>query len=307
MKEFQICNLCDQPGSFAQAREKARVYCHVRKFKNDAFTVWRCVNCGCLHSLEPVDLQKYYDDYPFKNHKLDFHTKIAYANRVNLLKQLNVSYKNSIIDYGCGAGLYVEYLKNHSFENTVGYDPFINQYSNDDVLKAKYDVVVSHDVIEHVDNPMQFFETMLSLSKPGGLVVVGTPNASEIKLSGSSFPAVELSQPYHRHILSERALITQAKKFGFDVRHVYRRFYFDSLIPGVNVRFMWKYIAMCGGMIDAAVEPFRWRLVLSSPRLWLLAFFGYFWRSPGNILITFQSKDAIKTSSDQVTTRVANE
>ena len=119
--------------------------------------------------------------------------------------------------------------------------------------------------------------------------MIGTPNASEISLKYKRYPAVELSQPYHRHILSEQALLALAKDYGLKPLHTYRRFYFDSLIPGVNVRFMWEYINRCGGLIDAAVEPFKWGMVLSSPKLLFLALFGYFKRSPGNILLTFQN------------------
>ena len=44
--------------------------------------------------------------------------------------------------------------------------------------KHCYDVVVSTEVIEHVERPLNFIKTMLSLLKPGGYLVLTTPNRS---------------------------------------------------------------------------------------------------------------------------------
>jgi SAM-dependent methyltransferase len=206
---------------------------------------------------------------------------------------LGVTSDSTIIDYGCGNGLYVDYLKDHGFTSVFGFDPYNPRFNDKKVLEKTYEVVISHDVIEHVDEAQDFLKTMIGLSKPEGLVVIGTPNASEIKLHDSSGPSVELSQPFHRHIFSEQALMEITQSYGFEPVQIYRRFYFDSPIPGVNVRFMWAYIKRCEGLIDVAVEPFRWGMVLRSPRLIFLALFGYLSRSPGNILISFKNKSHV--------------
>lgn len=289
MNECKQCNICEAKSTIEESKDLELVNCHVKYFNDHKFTVWRCKSCASLHSKESVDLAKYYAEYPFKKQTLDFHTRTAYGIRLKLLEKLGVTKDMSILDYGCGAGLYVDFLKSKGFNKVYGFDPFIKSYADQEILKSNFDVVVSHDVIEHVDQPQGFLEAMVKLSKANGLVVIGTPNASEIKLNSKYGPVVELSQPYHRHIFSEQALFKLCSNYNLSPIHIYRRFYFDSLIPGVNVRFMWEYIRRSGGLIDVAVEPFNWKLVLKSPWMIFLAFFGYFWRSPGNILITFRN------------------
>lgn len=288
MAQCTTCNLCEKPGTFERAQEIAIVPCHVRRFKDNLFTVWRCTNCGSLHSKEDADLALYYKHYPFQNHKLDFHARIGYRNRLRLLKRRGIRKESLILDYGCGAGLFVDFLKEEGFTNVRGYDAFVEKYSDVSVLSDKYDVVVSHDVIEHVDDPRDYLRTLVSLLKIQGVLVIGTPNADRISLKPQRHFPVELSQPYHRHILSERMLKILAAEFGLDIEHTYRRFYFDSLYPGVNTRFMWTYVNTLGGFIDACVEPPRIDIIRSSPKLLFYAFFGYFFPPRGNILLSMR-------------------
>ena len=70
--------------------------------------------------------------------------------------------------------------------------------------------------------------------------------------------------------------------------HIYRRSFYDSLLPTVNSRFLWRYIQRSGGLIDIAVEPQKVGMVLRSPELVFLAFFGYFLPPGDNILVSFR-------------------
>ncbi len=288
MPENTVCNLCDSPETYSKSSEQRQVACHVRKFQNDNFTVWRCGGCQSLHSKEVVDLDSYYADYPLKKHTLDFHAKIGYRNRIKLLTRCGLSKDTKILDYGCGNGLFVTFLQSNGYAFANGFDPYIPEYAGTPLEPGSFDIVTSYDVIEHVDNPKSYLETLISLVKPGGLLVLGTPNAEEIDLFDPDGPPVELSQPYHRHILSARTLFKLAEDKALEVVDVYRRFYFDSLLPLVNTRCMWTYIRSTGGMIDAAVEPIQWGVFLKSPRLLLYAFLGYFYPPKGNILVTFR-------------------
>ena len=287
------CNLCEKPDILNSSSETRKVFCHVRSHKEDSFTVWRCKNCHSLHSLEPVDLEFYYSDYPLKNHTLDFHTRIGYKNRIRLLESLGVKASDSIIDVGCGRGLFVSTLKQAGFKNVTGYDFFVPEYSDRSVLEKKYDVVVSYDVIEHVEDPEQFFHMLKNLLLPGGLLLITTPNADEISLQ--STPAQpELSQPFHRHMFSQQALLRMGERMSLKVTNISKRSYFDTLTPGVNLRFMWTCLNMAGGMLDSAVESPQWGKILRNPKLVFLALFGYFFRMPGNMSVAFRAEKEIE-------------
>ena len=125
--------------------------------------------------------------------------------------------------------------------------------------------------------------------RAGGLLIVGTPNADHVSTAQRGDP--NLHVPYHRHILSERTLLALAKEQGMEPVHIYRRSFYDSLIPTVNSRFMWRYLRQTGGLLDAAVEPPDIALILRSPEMVLLAFVGYFLPRHDNILVTFRSRE----------------
>ena len=216
--------------------------------------MWRCSNCGSLHSKEDADLALYYKHYPAKQQKMDMGTRVAYGNRLRFLKRRGLRRSSRILDYGCGVGLFVDYLKSRGYPNVSGYDQYVDAYADLNVLERRYDAVVSYDVIEHVEEPREYLRKLAGRLEVGGLLSIGTPNASEISLTGRPF-SMELSQPYHRHILSDRVLMQLAAELGLKAEHVYNRLYIDSLVPGVNTRFLWTYIEARGGLLDSFFEP----------------------------------------------------
>lgn len=279
------CNVCENPSTWTDAVEVGEVPCNVRKFKNRTFTLWRCRGCRSLHCLEDADLTSFYEDYPLQKQQITFSERIGYRNRMRLLERQGVLRGDRILDYGCGAGLYVNFLRQHGFTNVHGYDPFVAGYADSNTLKSEYDAVVTFDVIEHDENPRAFLNSMRRLMRAGGILTVGTPNADHVSPARLGDP--NLHVPYHRHILSEAALLALAAEQGMKPRHVYRRSFYDSLYPTVNSRFMWRYIEMKNGLLDAAVEPPDVGMVMRSPRMILLAFGGYFVPRRDNIVVTF--------------------
>src|SRR5229473_1031312 len=102
---------CSQPGSLENAIDRALIPCHVRGFDSDAFNVWRCTGCASLHSAEQVELVRYYAAYPVHQHRLDFPVRIAYGRRLAQLRKHGLRVSDKILDYGCGNGAFVEFLK----------------------------------------------------------------------------------------------------------------------------------------------------------------------------------------------------
>lgn len=262
--------------------------CHVRAFRADFFTVWRCANCGSLHSAERVDLAPYYAQYPLRRQKTDVFNRIALRKRLRMLNGERLQRSQSILDYGCGRGAFLDVLRQDGFTDVGGYDAYVSSYADSTVLSRQYDLVTSYDVIEHFHNPRDFMATVADLVKPDGLLAIGTPNADALSITGPGDIPVDISQPYHRHILSERVLLALAAGRGFLPVATYRRFCADTLFPGVNARFAWAYVQATGGMLDAITEPIRATVILRSPRLIFDALFGYFFPQPGYIFVVFK-------------------
>ena len=105
------CNLCDRPGTLESARDVGHVPSNVRRFKENVFTLWRCTGCGSIHCAEDADLPSYYAHYPLKKRKLTFYERIAYRNRLRLLERHGFRRSMELLDFGCGVGLYVKFLR----------------------------------------------------------------------------------------------------------------------------------------------------------------------------------------------------
>jgi 2-polyprenyl-3-methyl-5-hydroxy-6-metoxy-1,4-benzoquinol methylase len=104
----------------------------------------------------------------------------------------------NILDVGCGFGQFLYYLKTTGFENVHGIDladvtgrvrellPGVDVRQEDDVTgflrqhAAEYDVIVLNDVLEHIplDDMVDFVLAIHGALKPGGMVIIKTPNSS---------------------------------------------------------------------------------------------------------------------------------
>jgi 2-polyprenyl-3-methyl-5-hydroxy-6-metoxy-1,4-benzoquinol methylase len=289
MEPTTVCNLCDDPASIDNSPEVERVFSNVRQFCHESFTVWRCKNCGSLHSKEAVHLPNYYSDYWMKRMKAGYFSNRIHGNRLRRLRARGLSPGHKILDYGCGEGQFIDSLKDHGFSNVSGYDPYSSEYATPDGLSQSYDVVTAHDVIEHVDDPKQLMSQLSDLLVPGGLLIIGTPNAAEIHLKPD--PPTHLHQPYHRHILTEVVLKEIGTRALLQPIKTYHRMDVDTLWPGVNMQFLCSYEKAAGNYKDVLVEKPKLGLVLTSPALLLKFFAGYFLRDPGNMVVIFRKED----------------
>ena len=288
MFDCTVCNVCTHAGRLEDSAEVKQVYSNVRKFQGDMFTIWRCCFCRSLHSKEEVDLAYYYKYYPLKEQKLDIWTRIAYKNYFNRIVKEGLKPEHEILDFGCGQGLFVSFLHEKGYRNAVGYDPYVAEFSDEGLLDKTYDIIIAQDVVEHVSDPKALMDQLMGRVRPGGILCIGTPNANRIDLSHPEKFALSLHQPYHRHILSENALIQLGLNIGLHVKKVYHRYYFDTPYPTLNYRFLQTYIRYAGNVFDVAFEAPRVGMVLTSPLLMFYAVFGYFFPPRAEMMVFFR-------------------
>jgi SAM-dependent methyltransferase len=212
---------------------------------------------------------------------------MLFRNRLHWLLQNGLKRCDAILDYGCGSGLFVRYLKENGYQ-AIGFDPFVERFNDPGILQRKFDVVVLQDVIEHVPDPAALLATCVQALSDDGFIGIGTPNADEIALVAKPHWPMELHQPYHRHMFSEAGLAGLCERAGLAKGKIYRRSYTDTLVPGINMAFGKMYIDDNGGYIDALYKlP---RLKLPTPKYWFVAFFGYFLRSGGTMFCVFRKR-----------------
>ncbi len=285
MSDRTICPLCDSENTMTSSHENVKVYSNVREFKHEAFTVWRCVQCSSLISKENIDFDKYYKNYPMKRHKLDFFCKRQYSKRLKLLKKSGIKKTDKILDYGCGVGLFVQYLQLNGYKNAYGYDAHVKEFSTGSILERKFDYVLLQDVIEHFDDPKSEMSKLRNLLSSKGVLVLGTPDAEKIDLYDPLDQEWEVHQPYHRTILSHTKLKSLLEEAGMKVIHSNHDCYLETMMPGLNTAFLAQYLRLTDGTIDAWFDSLPMKKILLSAKAMYCFFFGFFQRNQKNMLV----------------------
>ncbi|MEM8805642.1 MAG: class I SAM-dependent methyltransferase [Cyanobacteria bacterium P01_G01_bin.38] len=268
--------------------------CNLRAFADQTFHVWRCPTCETIHCLEAVDLDYYYAQYPGEALSLTAPLRLIYQGLQRRLTQHGFSVRHSLLDYGCGEGLFLQYLRSHGFAQCSGYDPYAapDQYGNKAVLdQGPFDYILLSDVIEHVEDPRALLTTLDALLAPGGRILIGAPNAANLDLSQPNISDYynEVHVPYHLHTYTRQVIEALALEQGWEPVKFFDRAYYDSPWFGLNARAWNQYQRLCDGTIDAVVsDPIEWGRALTSPRFWFYALFGYWLSFRTGMDILFQ-------------------
>lgn len=139
------------------------------------------------------EILKHYTNYPI-GYGADSAITIIRINEV--LDEFEPFKKtNKMLDVGCGPGLFLIEAKKRGWE-VYGTEFTDNQlaYLNDkgiNTLKGKltnnafeselFDVIISSEVIEHINNPIEEMQHFHRLLRKGGLVYITTPNFNAIE------------------------------------------------------------------------------------------------------------------------------
>ena len=281
-----VCAICGEPRS--DRCESARVRCNVRRFTDERFELWRCTRCHSIHAGEQVDLAPYYAGYPIFAADLDWKLNVVSASMLKRLRRAGLQPHHRILDYGCGVGLLVRFLRERGYPLAVGYDPFAPGFGDPSVLEARYDMIVCQDVIEHVDDPHALLARFDAMLDAGAIVSIGTPDAARLDLADAEDYNHELHAPFHRHILSESALAQAGERLGWSVVQRYDTMYNNTLFPAMNPRFALHYVRGHDDVWDLVAEPPRMSWKLCSPATLWFALLGYFHDRHTDIQLIFR-------------------
>lgn len=131
-----------------------------------------------------------------------------------------------ILDLGCGTGWTTEILS--QFGTAEGVDlapgparrfhPDLTFHPVSSVPQGPFDVVVSQEVIEHVDDQASYVETAFGSLRSGGHLILTTPNAA-VSLRHPEF----LIQPTEKHLTRKELRTLLSRRF--EVEKIYSFFY----------------------------------------------------------------------------------
>lgn len=90
-----------------------------------------------------------------------------------------------MLDYGCGPGFLLSALSDdlhkYGVENSnLAFEPAIRDAKVEKCLEALdgvfFDLIIANHVIEHLSNPVETIQKLIDFLKPGGEIVIGTPD-----------------------------------------------------------------------------------------------------------------------------------
>ena len=210
--------------------------------------ICRCSDCKVdrLSETDCLQLTDYesdeYRSHLGQNHNLDNHflTHDGMA-RFTLDAIWPKSFRGlTVADVGCGGGALLDHLSglagkliaiepSIAWANSLkarGYEWESSTANATKNWQGMVDIVLSSQVIEHVEDPKAFLEDIAKLLTPEGIAIISTPNRNDIlmKLMPQEFPRF-FYRTQHRWMFDEESLTKCASLAGFsliEVKHVHR-------------------------------------------------------------------------------------
>jgi len=200
--------------------------------------VLRCSLCGVERLAEAFCIpDAYYESEAYRRklgQSLDEEGYFAFHDPFqvyNLLEVLEDGVRNrTVADVGAGAGGFLDHVRGlagrllaiepcdlyHGGLRRRGYEVF--PYARDIEPFSFVDFAVCFHVIEHVANPREFLSDIRRILKPGGTLLISTPNRNDIlmKLHPGLFPSF-FYRVVHRWYFDEQSLARCAERSGYEV------------------------------------------------------------------------------------------
>ena len=159
--------------------------------------------------------------------------KSGFADVYKWCKSMNMRDKNAkILDIGCGGGEILKRLEALGFTDLTGSDPFIEKdvYLSDNLrllkkditeLEGKYDIIMLHHCLEHMDNHAEVLAQLDNLLAENGRLLIRIPVYSKPLFDKYGVDLVTLDPPRHLFIHSLESITSILEKQGFDVIESY--------------------------------------------------------------------------------------
>lgn len=174
--------------------------CDDHSVSKESFAIMKCTNCELLVTSPRPDknsIGSYYQSEDYISHTNQANSPINWiyklARNYTLRQKFNliskVASKQSVLDYGCGTGHFLNYVQKHKSWKTVGVEPDELARTNarsehdldvveslSDLTDKKYGVITLWHVLEHVHDLTETIETLKNHLFKDGSLIVAVPN-----------------------------------------------------------------------------------------------------------------------------------
>jgi len=220
----------------------------LNKFFWGEYPVIHCNQCGLDYCSQMVEKESGGNSSPVHMEGIEMMTKAFHKTNALAMKYaekrlaiyesiLNRKCQN-VLEVGCGPGVFYRPWKEFNVLWTgIDINPYwkkfgeknqipISNYSIDS-LNGQYDVVMAYQVIEHVEDPISFMESIMARLKPGGIIHLELPNQNSLtsKLrqfsSKLSYDYGFIQPPMHLRAFREKTIYRLFKNFNLDSKMVF--------------------------------------------------------------------------------------
>ncbi|MFZ3122474.1 MAG: class I SAM-dependent methyltransferase [Thermodesulfovibrionales bacterium] len=208
----------------------------------------KCIDCGVVFDESTVLRKSYYENEraPHVDEKKIKSRERNAKQRVKLIRKM-LKKESSLIDIGCGEGLFLQEAKNYvnnvyGIEPTKAYAAYAKENMNLDIHQGilesfecpdnSFDIVTMFHVLEHLSSPSRALGKIYSWLKKNGYIVIEVPNIESptAQYKGLNW---ELIYPEHRFYFSPSSLQYLLKNNNFEI--VSMRFRdFDQYRTGIG-------------------------------------------------------------------------
>jgi len=204
------------------------------------YTIWHCPLCDVVFSMPMKHPGKGF----YEGSAGDYFERVYQARNLGLfsigpnhrwaLKYLPAK-SGSLLDLGCGNGSFLLHARREGFvpwgvdlsetavkagRRYLGIDKIFacnfEKFKEEVGAGLKFDVVTFFEVLEHMDDPNAFMDTVKGLTRPRGFIALSVPNR-ERPLAHILMSKAGDSPPHHFTRWSKRAISGFLERHGFEI------------------------------------------------------------------------------------------
>lgn len=164
------------------------------------------------------------------NYKKEYARAKQHADELKLFKE-----SGRLVDVGCSYGIFVKAAQDEGFDasgiepakNAAAYakqkfhvNVFQGTLDEAKVKENTYDIVTLYDVLEHIPNLKPFLKEIRRVLKPGGFLVVQSPNVESYAFQILKTNWNWLLVPNHLWHFSKKSLSNVLEENGFTIKKV---------------------------------------------------------------------------------------
>jgi SAM-dependent methyltransferase len=249
MRDEAVCIMCAAPGPFG------------RRFFKDGYGIAECLTCGLVQlqpTPTPETLRALYETDAYFGGEGSGYSEYesqeqeylaTFREDVRRIAEFLPSGK--VLEVGCGYGYFLQAALQAGYD-AYGIDlsPTAVKWASErlpnrvfcglleevpQIQEQQYDVIFGSHLIEHLTEPGAFLEHAASLLRPGGLLVLVTPNIRSLLSRASGRRWVSYKIPEHVSYYDPRTITGLLDRAGFSVRAVDSAYQYYAL-PFVATR-----------------------------------------------------------------------